>query len=481
MRDAHALRLAGRALVQKSQAGSSRRARRRVWRRSGQRQALVTRRAQRGRRARPAKLAAGAGERVPVRVREYPPRAAVIDARTRAPARGASALTQNGDESRPPAGEIAFRCTRRRCARDERDAIAACETAAAVRAAASCAARAASASVIAERRRPARAPAAPADARASRQQRRDVWRGDGDGSAFVPFARGAAGDLSLAARVAVPGRTAQPPSQASRMRLESSASHRTSARPPCRSIVRFPPACVTSPRASPARPTCSRSPEGPLPQPQRRRSADRSEPRRRQPAGLRAARGNVSAAAGCVADHRSRSRRAPSSPAARTSRRGESGDDVCALTPGGGYAEYCTTPAGLLPADSARDCRSLEAASLPENYFTVWNNLHRSRPSRARREGARSTAARAASASPRSSSRRQFGATVFTTAGSDDKTAFCRDARRRSRDQLPDAGLRRRGRADHRQDRRRRHPRHGRRRLHREEPEVPRARGPARR
>ena len=52
-----------------------------------------------------------------------------------------------------------------------------------------------------------------------------------------------------------------------------------------------------------------------------------------------------------------------------------SGDVVCALTPGGGYAEYCTTPAGVLPADTRRGSRSLEAASLPENYFTVWNNL----------------------------------------------------------------------------------------------------------
>ena len=50
------------------------------------------------------------------------------------------------------------------------------------------------------------------------------------------------------------------------------------------------------------------------------------------------------------------------------------GDSVCALTPGGGYAEYCAVPAlhclpvpqGLSPA---------EASSLPENYFTVWSNV----------------------------------------------------------------------------------------------------------
>jgi NADPH:quinone reductase len=50
------------------------------------------------------------------------------------------------------------------------------------------------------------------------------------------------------------------------------------------------------------------------------------------------------------------------------------GDLVCALTPGGGYAQYCVTPAsqclpipqGLTPA---------EAASLPETFFTVWINV----------------------------------------------------------------------------------------------------------
>ena len=50
------------------------------------------------------------------------------------------------------------------------------------------------------------------------------------------------------------------------------------------------------------------------------------------------------------------------------------GDQVCALTPGGGYAEYCTTPAAFcLPIP--RGLTLVEAASLPENFFTVWNNL----------------------------------------------------------------------------------------------------------
>ena len=100
------------------------------------------------------------------------------------------------------------------------------------------------------------------------------------------------------------------------------------------------------------------------------------------------------------------------------------GDAVTALTPGGGYAEYCATPAAwCLPIPNGW---SLEAAAgLPENYFTVWNNVFD-------RAGLKSgewflvhggtsgiglTAIQLAKA---------FGATVITTAGSDDKTAFCR-------------------------------------------------------
>jgi putative PIG3 family NAD(P)H quinone oxidoreductase len=99
------------------------------------------------------------------------------------------------------------------------------------------------------------------------------------------------------------------------------------------------------------------------------------------------------------------------------------GDDVCALTPGGGYAEYCVTPAAwCLPIP--RGWSLLQAAGLPENYYTVWNNVFD-------RGGLKSgewflvhggtsgiglTAIQLAKA---------FGATVMTTAGSDEKTAFC--------------------------------------------------------
>jgi putative PIG3 family NAD(P)H quinone oxidoreductase len=50
------------------------------------------------------------------------------------------------------------------------------------------------------------------------------------------------------------------------------------------------------------------------------------------------------------------------------------GDFVTALTPGGAYAEYCTAPAGqALPVPEGMSLR--DAASLPENWFTVWANL----------------------------------------------------------------------------------------------------------
>jgi putative PIG3 family NAD(P)H quinone oxidoreductase len=50
------------------------------------------------------------------------------------------------------------------------------------------------------------------------------------------------------------------------------------------------------------------------------------------------------------------------------------GDRVCALTNGGGYAEFATAPAGqVLPVPAGLSM--VEAAALPENYFTVWANV----------------------------------------------------------------------------------------------------------
>ena len=50
------------------------------------------------------------------------------------------------------------------------------------------------------------------------------------------------------------------------------------------------------------------------------------------------------------------------------------GDEVCALLPGGGYAEYVATPAAhCLPVPEGMGLK--EAACLPETFFTVWSNV----------------------------------------------------------------------------------------------------------
>ena len=100
------------------------------------------------------------------------------------------------------------------------------------------------------------------------------------------------------------------------------------------------------------------------------------------------------------------------------------GDEVCALTPGGGYAEYCATPAGFcLPLPPGLSL--LEAAGVPENYFTVWYNLFDRLSFNAGESvlvhggtsGIGLTAIQLAKA---------FGAIVFATAGSPEKVAVCR-------------------------------------------------------
>lgn len=100
------------------------------------------------------------------------------------------------------------------------------------------------------------------------------------------------------------------------------------------------------------------------------------------------------------------------------------GDKVCALVAGGGYAEYCTAPVEtLLPVPNGFSY--VEAAAIPETYYTVWSNLF-DRAGLTQGEallvhggssGIGSTAIQLAKA---------FGATVITTAGNDDKTAFCK-------------------------------------------------------
>lgn len=100
------------------------------------------------------------------------------------------------------------------------------------------------------------------------------------------------------------------------------------------------------------------------------------------------------------------------------------GDMVCALTPGGGYAEYCCAPAAhCLPVPNGLSLA--QAAALPENYFTVWTNLfergHLTRGETILVHGGSSgiglTAIQLAN---------QFGVRVLATAGSEEKLAACR-------------------------------------------------------
>ena len=100
------------------------------------------------------------------------------------------------------------------------------------------------------------------------------------------------------------------------------------------------------------------------------------------------------------------------------------GDPVCALTPGGGYAEYCLTDAShCLPVPRGLELK--QAAALPENLFTVWNNLiERGRLKAGERvlvhggsSGIGYMAIQLA---------KQYGAEVLTTVGSDQKAEFCR-------------------------------------------------------
>ena len=101
------------------------------------------------------------------------------------------------------------------------------------------------------------------------------------------------------------------------------------------------------------------------------------------------------------------------------------GDQVCALLPGGGYAEYVATPAAhCLPIPDGMSMD--QAACLPETFFTVWSNVFQRGGLQAGERflihggssGIGTTAIQLA---------RHFGARVFATAGSEDKCSACID------------------------------------------------------
>jgi NADPH2:quinone reductase len=101
------------------------------------------------------------------------------------------------------------------------------------------------------------------------------------------------------------------------------------------------------------------------------------------------------------------------------------GDQVCALLPGGGYAEYVATPAAhCLPVPKGFDLK--QAACLPETYYTVWSNVFQRGGLKSGERflihggssGIGTTAIQLA---------REYGARVFVTAGSDEKCQACFD------------------------------------------------------
>ncbi|WP_395455629.1 NAD(P)H-quinone oxidoreductase [Acidovorax delafieldii] len=99
------------------------------------------------------------------------------------------------------------------------------------------------------------------------------------------------------------------------------------------------------------------------------------------------------------------------------------GDRVCALVAGGGYAQWCVAPVvQCLPVpDGFSD---VEAASLPETFFTVWSNVF----DRARLQAGETFLVQGGTSGIGVTAiqlARAFGATVIATAGSDDKCAAC--------------------------------------------------------
>lgn len=99
------------------------------------------------------------------------------------------------------------------------------------------------------------------------------------------------------------------------------------------------------------------------------------------------------------------------------------GDRVCALVAGGGYAEYCVAPVGqCLPVP--KGLSDLEAASLPETFFTVWSNVF----DRARLQSGETLLIQGGSSGIGVTAiqlAKAMGAQVIVTAGSDEKCAAC--------------------------------------------------------
>ncbi|HSU57761.1 MAG TPA: NAD(P)H-quinone oxidoreductase [Bryobacteraceae bacterium] len=99
------------------------------------------------------------------------------------------------------------------------------------------------------------------------------------------------------------------------------------------------------------------------------------------------------------------------------------GHPVCAIVAGGGYAEFCAAPAlQVLPIPEGWTAQ--EAAALPENFFTVFDNLI-TRASLTRGETVLIHGGTSGIGSAAIMLARAWGATVITTAGTGEKCAAC--------------------------------------------------------
>jgi len=99
------------------------------------------------------------------------------------------------------------------------------------------------------------------------------------------------------------------------------------------------------------------------------------------------------------------------------------GDAVCALVSGGGYAEFCSAPAvQCLPVPAG--FRMMEAAAVPETFFTVWTNVFE----RGRLEAGETLLVHGGASGIGTTAvmlAHAFGATVYATAGTPEKCAAC--------------------------------------------------------
>ncbi|MCZ6838956.1 MAG: NAD(P)H-quinone oxidoreductase [Alphaproteobacteria bacterium] len=101
------------------------------------------------------------------------------------------------------------------------------------------------------------------------------------------------------------------------------------------------------------------------------------------------------------------------------------GDRVCALVSGGGYAQYATAPAAqVLRVPAGLD--SIQAAGIPETFFTVWTNMF-DRGHLAAGESILIHGGSSGIGTTAIQLAREFGATAYVTVGNAEKARFCEE------------------------------------------------------